>query len=694
MSENMPPARKRVVILGGGCGGVAAAFWLSSTPALRERFHVTLYTRGWRLGGKGASGRKADAGQRIEEHGLHIWLGFYNNAFRTMQAAFAAMPPGTTGTFTSIADAFSPERTVVFMEKSTSNKNGSAYLPWAIAFPDNGLQPGQIRAGATEEHGPHPALRKLVRALTNYADSHGAAFPLAEEFAQLTATLEPLFTPIHDSHENANVLDQDRVAAKHAETELKRFQTTLAEHSKHTEAGIMKWSFPDDLRRLSIVLSWGIAIIIGYLRDIAFARDKQKAYDALNAQEFRDWLKQNHAWNEVLHCAPLQALYDLAFAYPNGETKNPMSGALAAGVTLRLCQELVLGYHGAPLWKMNAGMGDTIFTPLWDALQAQGVDVKLFHALEEVAPSGDGKSIARVRLRQQATTIDDKPYDPFVLVKGLRCWPSEPDWGQLKDGDILKNTAHFERTDDTTCARRFNLTQGQDFDAVILALPPEALKPVTPDLRRNARWSGMLDGSASVATQAFQLWLDVPSKALGFPVNPDNPPPTTAFIEPFATWADMSHLLPAEDWPAGPASPQSIHYFCGPVPLPSNKNPPPNEEAWAEADANAWLPLAIPTLWPASRGMGPSGPTPVSGFFRTNLDPSELYVQAPPGSLAARLAPDSMVFDNLYLAGDWTLLPFSGGSVEMAIGSGMVAAQALARTELPETSFPIDHHAS
>jgi len=694
MSGKKPPTRKRVVILGGGCGGVAAAFWLSSTPELRERFHVTLYSRGWRLGGKGASGRKADAGQRIEEHGLHIWLGFYNNAFRTMQAAFAALPPGTTDTFTNIADAFSPERSVVFMEKRASNKDGSTYLPWAVPFPDNGLQPGQIRANTAEEHGPHQALRKLVRALTNHVESHGAAFPLAEEFARLTAMLEPLFKPIHVSPKNAQTLDQVPVAAAHAQAELQHFQVKLAEHGKHAEAGIMKWSFPDDLRRLSIVLSWGIAIIIGYLRDIAFVRDKQKAYDALNALEFRAWLKQNYALDEVLHCAPLQALYDLAFAYPNGETQEPMSGALAAGVTLRLCEELVLGYHGAPLWMMNAGMGDTIFTPLWDALQAQGVDVKLFHALEEVTPSSDGKSIAQVRLRQQATTIDDKPYDPFVLVKGLRCWPSEPDWGQLHNGDILKKTAHFERTDDTTCARRFHLTLGQDFDAVILAMPPEALKPVTSGLRMNARWSCMLDGSVSVATQAFQLWLDVPSKSLGFPVDPDHPPPTTAFIEPFATWADMSHLLPAEDWPAGPTSPQSIHYFCGPVPLPSNKNPPPNEEAWAEADANRWLPLAVPTIWPATRGMGPSGPTPVSGFFRTNLDPSELYVQAPPGSLAARLAPDSMVFDNLYLAGDWTLLPFSGGSVEMAIGSGMVAAQALARTELPETSFPIDHHDS
>jgi glycine/D-amino acid oxidase-like deaminating enzyme len=44
----------RVAILGGGAGGLAAAFELTATPALREQYEVTVYTQGWRLGGKGA----------------------------------------------------------------------------------------------------------------------------------------------------------------------------------------------------------------------------------------------------------------------------------------------------------------------------------------------------------------------------------------------------------------------------------------------------------------------------------------------------------------------------------------------------------------------------------------------------------------------------------------------------------------
>ena len=72
---------------------MTAAYYLSSTPALRERFEVTVYQMGWRLGGKGASGRNADACDRIEEHGLHVWGGFYYNAFRTMRACYGALGP-------------------------------------------------------------------------------------------------------------------------------------------------------------------------------------------------------------------------------------------------------------------------------------------------------------------------------------------------------------------------------------------------------------------------------------------------------------------------------------------------------------------------------------------------------------------------------------------------------------------------
>ena len=58
--------RRRVAILGGGVGAIAAA-WALSDPAARERVEITVYQLGWRLGGKGASGRNAAQAQRIEE---------------------------------------------------------------------------------------------------------------------------------------------------------------------------------------------------------------------------------------------------------------------------------------------------------------------------------------------------------------------------------------------------------------------------------------------------------------------------------------------------------------------------------------------------------------------------------------------------------------------------------------------------
>src|SRR5580698_6249389 len=71
-----------VAIVGGGCAGMAAAFELTR-PEHKGKYRLTVYQLGWRLGGKGASGRgEAD---RIEEHGLHVWMGVYENAFRVMR---------------------------------------------------------------------------------------------------------------------------------------------------------------------------------------------------------------------------------------------------------------------------------------------------------------------------------------------------------------------------------------------------------------------------------------------------------------------------------------------------------------------------------------------------------------------------------------------------------------------------------
>ena len=77
-----------VAVIGGGCASIAAAFELTR-PEHYGKYHVTIYQVGWRLGGKGASSR--GPADRIEEHGFHVWLGFYENAFRLLRECYAEL---------------------------------------------------------------------------------------------------------------------------------------------------------------------------------------------------------------------------------------------------------------------------------------------------------------------------------------------------------------------------------------------------------------------------------------------------------------------------------------------------------------------------------------------------------------------------------------------------------------------------
>ena len=84
MSEHEPA---KVAIIGSGCAAMSAAFELTR-PEHKGKYQVTVYQLGWRLGGKGASGRNREKNDRIEEHGLHIWMGFYENGFSAMRGAY------------------------------------------------------------------------------------------------------------------------------------------------------------------------------------------------------------------------------------------------------------------------------------------------------------------------------------------------------------------------------------------------------------------------------------------------------------------------------------------------------------------------------------------------------------------------------------------------------------------------------
>lgn len=106
---------RRVVILGGGCGGIAAAWALSRTPELRRRFEVTVVQSGWRLGGKGATGRDLNQGTGVLEHGLHLWLGFYRHAFAMVRDFYESWTRAPDGPLRSLDSAFSPIHEVTLL---------------------------------------------------------------------------------------------------------------------------------------------------------------------------------------------------------------------------------------------------------------------------------------------------------------------------------------------------------------------------------------------------------------------------------------------------------------------------------------------------------------------------------------------------------------------------------------------------
>ena len=77
----------------------------------------------------------------------------------------------------------------------------------------------------------------------------------------------------------------------------------------------------------------------------------------------------------------------MAFAYEDGSEKKPN---IEAGTMLRSFLKISLEFRGAIMYKMQAGMGDTIFAPFYLALKERGVKFEFFHKVEELIPEGTG----------------------------------------------------------------------------------------------------------------------------------------------------------------------------------------------------------------------------------------------------------------------------------------------------------------
>ena len=434
-----------------------------------------------------------------------------------------------------------------------------------------------------------------------------------------------------------------------------------------------------------------------------------RGFDALNEYDTREWLLINGASERSVNSGFVKGLYDLAFAYQDGDPERP---AIAAGQGLRGCFRMFFTYRGSLFWKMQAGMGDIVFAPYYEVLKRRGVKFEFFHRLENVSLAdpapGEKPYVDRLDFDVQAEVASGGEYQPLVDVEGLPCWPSDPDWSQLRDGEGLKAEGRkFESFWDRRLERKKQLHVTRDFDLVVLGVSLGQIPYVCPEfIERDPRWRAMVENVQTVPTQAFQIWMKEDMAGLGW----NEPPPNlSGYVEPFDTWADMSHLREVEPWPTRP---RSIAYFCnvlpaGPVPPLAQTEYSALQHDIVRRNAIRFLNRDVGVLWPSAQDASGSFRwdllmDPAEGdaegeqrfdsqFWIANVNPTDRYVLSLPGTLKYRISPLDETYDNLTITGDWTDCGFNCGCVEAATIAGRLAAHAVSLRPALEDIIGYDH---
>jgi len=732
-------ARKpiEVAVIGGGCASIAAAFELTQ-PRHKGAYHVTIYQLGWRLGGKGASGRGA-AG-RIEEHGLHVWLGCYDNAFLLLRQCYEELNrDARKGRGKNWRDLFLTDSHIA----AAGNSAQGGWVNWAAFFPPAPGLPGD----PLDTHNPFAIKHYLARAAAllrtlllgmetfrapseTVASANVNSQQAPPDSAAIAARIANLLR--YGALSSAAVAVEALALVEAAIKSIPVVPENAVLRLVEGIAGAVRRQFEqlvasdDHIRYQWEIIDLVLANLVGAVR-FGLLTDP-RGLDAINHLDHREWLRQNGASERSIHSPFTSVLYDIAFAYEGGDANHP---AIAAGAALRGTLRFFFCYRGALFWKMRAGMGDVVFAPFYEVLRRRGVTFKFFHRLQNVkladtdglAPD-EKRYVETLEFDIQAETMGGGEYRPLIDVRGMPCWPAKPDFRQLKGGLRMEREGwDFESHWDRRKAATRELRVMHDFDFVVLGVSIGALPYICREiLAADARWRAMVDKVGTVATQAFQIWLSKDLQELGW----EMPPVTlTGFVKPFDTWADMGHVIPAEDWRYPP---RTAAYFCNVLADPPHApdaadiDYPRRRREEVRANAIAFLSGDIQHLWP--KAMQRSGefrwdllvdpsvdkkkqtkrkkqtkekpPLQESALFDTqfwtaNINPSDRYVLSLPGSAEHRISPLDNTYDNLTIAGDWTECSLNVGCVEAAVMSGRLAAHAIAGWPALEDIVGYDH---
>ncbi|HSH04839.1 MAG TPA: methyltransferase [Anaerolineae bacterium] len=764
MNKDKNKQKTKIAVLGGGMGALSTLFYLTDPRnPYHDQYDITVFQMGWRLGGKVASGRSLEPEYhyRIEEHGYHMFPGFYNNTFHLIQECFKAMhthqpplrqPDAPLGTWQSL---FTPDSTgsligqykdliyelnVQLPTNTQTPGSGDVFLDW-ISYVEMGYE--VFREFLDYLHKevtlPHE-LHWLRDASAIHGSKHHPFFAMLKWYKSAPHELlefadeqldELLYWQENMSPEHIWSLKQDIACVK-----------GLAEHLWHDAEtliiGIFLW-LEATILRIYLILFWDIHgaeikagtnekafktwIMINFMyaniQGIYSDHIYRKGFEHINNLDYRAWLKQYMVPDDniMLSSALLNSAYNAVFGYIDGDTSIPEGepyapkAAIEAGTILKNMIRSTFTYKGASLYKINAGTGEAILTPIYLVLRARGVKFKFFHRVRSIHHSDDEtKSINRLVIGEQVEVKGE--YNPLFDVKGIACWPSTPFYDQLVQGEEIKeNCIDLEATKTPWKDVKEHIfsvgDNNADFQKVLLGIPASALSSICPDLIASSpQWQEMLKYVVGTNTQSVQLWLNQTSSSLGRPADKS---PGIDYPAPYLNdWADMTALTELEDWPAHSPYPLNRTYLVSVFPnqysddqyLPAND--PQNKEQCRPAGYDvvknttaSILNDQIKYIWPLAqsgnnnhftwsylydprKGKHVAQSRLDSQYIRPNTNLWERYILSIPNSSKHRLqANNPQEFSNLYLCGDWVWTGINAGSMEATIMSGMLASLAL-----------------
>lgn len=705
----------RVAIIGGGCAGMAAAWQLARQPG----YEVHVFEQSWRLGGKCASGRDADG--RIREHGVHIWLGFYENAFRMMRECYEEVRlnrwgPGERLCHGSIDEAFLPEPHIGVAGPGEDGET----LVWSALLPPAPGLPGE-RLDAHSN--PYTLMGYLLRGLdllktlmlsvvdAPQEDRPGQPRPARRSATDEAMDLDFAFDPVDSP---AKILDrmyrllrgsvltgaaaaQQVVKIIENMLHLLNFQPQIADSVLELTEAIAAQGRKalQDIAEIDSRVRWKTEIIdivitigVGLYRDrVLFSK---QGLDAINDIDYREWLKKHGATKTALDSRFIRGIYDFVFAYDNGDRKRP---ALAAGVALRGALRMFFTYRGAMFWLMRSGMGDAVFAPLYKVL-ANGtssppagrpaISPVKFHFLHrlasiQLAESGYGKYMSQLVF---ATDYDAGDLDALgnAALDAAGCWPDDD--RNFKGARKIK--------------RRRTLRAGIEFDEVILATGLDDFEAVLmrcPPAMRPRAYSDAVFHGRTVATKAAQVWMCRDLEELGWHAGSGL---VSALDLEFDTWADMTHTLASEKlWRkrtgvavSNADRARSVAYFCGVLSAEEIDGAQRRRQSLEGAvvkDIQDLLTRHMRPLWPLAfddeSKQSAWNLTVGTVAAKANSQGSDRYTLSLPGSTENRLSPLDRSVLNTCVAGDWTACGLDAGCVEAAVISGLLAAHAITRAE-------------